>query len=89
MLVSFAVQVSALRVIGQEAAANIVGATTDTKGASVPFARISVTNDGTGLERKTTSDKEGNFVLPELPPGTYTLTAEEADFPRVRITGLQ
>jgi hypothetical protein len=89
ILVSFAVQGYALRAIGQEAAANIVGATTDTKGAAVPFARVSITNDSTGLERQTTSDKEGNFVLPDLPPGTYTLTAQSAAFPRVRMTGLQ
>jgi hypothetical protein len=87
--VSFVVQGSALRAIGQEVAANIVGATADTKGAAVPFTHVSVTNDNTGLERQTTSDKEGNFVLPELPSGTYTLTAQKADFPRVRITGLQ
>jgi len=59
-------QGSVLRAIGQEAAANLVGTTTDTKGTAVPFARVSITNDNTGLERQTTSDKEGNFVLPAL-----------------------
>jgi hypothetical protein len=88
LLVSLAVQGSALPAIGQEAA-NIVGTTADTRGVAVPFAHISVTNNGTGLERQTTSDKEGSFIIPALPPGTYTLTAQHADFPRVRITGLQ
>jgi hypothetical protein len=89
VLVSFVVQGSVLRAAGQATAANIVGATADTAGAAVPLARVSVTNDSTGLERQTTSDQEGNFVLLDLPPGIYTLTAQRAGFPRVRITGLQ
>jgi hypothetical protein len=89
ILVALVVQGSALRAIGQETAANIVGTTTDTTGAAVPFAHMTVTNDSTGLERQTTSDQEGNFVFPALPPGTYTLTAERAEFSRVRTTGLQ
>jgi hypothetical protein len=89
VLVSFVVQGSVLRAAGQATAANIVGATADTAGAAVPLARVSVTNDSTGLERQTTSDQEGNFVLLYLPPGIYTLTAQRAGFPRVRITGLQ
>ena len=89
ILVSFLVHGLALRAAGQAMAANLVGVTADTSGAAVPLAHVSVTNDSTGLERQTTSDKEGNFVLPDLPPGTYTLTAQRADFPRVRIPGLQ
>jgi outer membrane cobalamin receptor len=89
ILVSFVMQGSVLRAIGQESAANIVGTTTDTKGVAVPFACVTITNNTTGLERQTTSDKEGNFVLPALPPGVYTLTAQSASFPRMRLAGLQ
>jgi hypothetical protein len=89
ILVSLVAEGAVLQANGQEAAANIVGTTADTNAAAVPFAQVSVTNNGTGLERQTTSDKEGNFILPELPPGTYTLTAQKVDFPRVRMTGLQ
>jgi hypothetical protein len=89
ILVSFVVQGSVLRAAGQATAANLVGVTADTAGAAVPLAHVSVTNDSTGLERQTTSDQAGNFILPDLPPGTYTLTAQRADFPRVRLTGLQ
>jgi len=89
ILVSFVVQHSALRAAGQATAANLVGVTVDTAGAAVPSARVSVTNDSTGLERQTTSGLGGNFIFPDLPPGTYTLTAQRADFPRVRLTGLQ
>jgi len=89
ILVTFVMQGTVFQVAGQETAANIVGAAADTAGAAVPLAHVSVTNDSTGLERQTTSDQEGNFILPDLPPGTYTLTAQRAGYPRVRITGLQ
>ena len=89
ILVSFLVHGSALRAAGQATAANLVGVTADTAGAAVPLTHVTVTNDSTGLERQTTSNQEGNFIFPDLPPGTYTLTAQRADFPRVRLTGLQ
>jgi len=80
---------STFRALGQDATANIVGTTADAAGAAIPYTRVSVTNDGTGLERQATADREGRFLIPALPSGTYTLTAQRTGFSQVRITGLR
>jgi hypothetical protein len=70
-------------------AADISGRVTDANGAAVPHATITVTNEGSGLDRYITADQQGIFVFPLLPPGTYTLTAEAPGFSRLRLGGLQ
>ena len=80
---------STLEVAGQENTASIIGTTADASGAAIPYTRVSVTNEDTGLERQATADREGRFLLPALPPGAYTLTAQRTGFSQVRITGLR
>jgi len=80
---------STLEVTAQGNTANIIGTTADASGAAIPYTRVSVTNEDTGLERQATADREGRFLLPALPPGTYTLTAQRTGFSQVRITGLR
>lgn len=58
----------------------ILGTITDNSGAVIPAANITVKNTGTGLTRTTATDTVGNFVVPELPIGTYELTVEAKDF---------
>jgi hypothetical protein len=49
----------------------IVGTVTDPSGAVIPSAAVMVRQAGTRLERSTTSNAEGYFVVPSLPPSTY------------------
>ncbi|MBI2687825.1 MAG: TonB-dependent receptor [Acidobacteria bacterium] len=51
----------------------IVGTVEDATGAVVPNAKITVTEKSTGLVRDTTSDVSGNYSLPSLPIGTYSV----------------
>jgi hypothetical protein len=58
----------------------ILGTVTDSSGAAVSGATVSVKNTGTGLLRTVTTDDDGNYSAPELPIGTYSVTVEKSGF---------
>jgi hypothetical protein len=60
----------------------ISGTVSDSTGAAVPNATVTVTNQGTGASRTTTANPEGYYVVPNLPPGTYTVAASAPGFKR-------
>jgi outer membrane receptor protein involved in Fe transport len=63
---------------GSAAAATLQGRVLDPQGRTVAGARVAIEDQGTALRREATSDPQGAFTLPEIPPGTYTLRAEAA-----------
>lgn len=58
----------------------ITGVITDPSGAVVSGVAITVTNIGTQLVRKTSTNASGNYVLPSLPSGDYNVRAEKEGF---------
>src|SRR2546423_3214023 len=58
----------------------ILGTVTDPNGALVPGAKVTAKNIGTGIERETVTDGEGNYTLAELPIGTYEVKATQTGF---------
>lgn len=67
----------------------ILGSVTDTTGASVPGAKVTVRNVDTGLVRTTETTPDGTYSVPELPIGTYTVTIEKNGFQTAVTTGVQ
>ena len=59
----------------QRNTATVFGTVTDSSGGFITAARIRIANDDTGQESATVSDAVGNFILPDLAPGRYSLTA--------------
>jgi hypothetical protein len=59
----------------QTVTGTLLGTVTDSTGAVVPNVKIIATQADAGVTRETTSNESGNFTMPNLPPGTYTLTA--------------
>ena len=59
-----------------QAVGEILGEVTDPSGAVVPNAKITATEERTGLSFETVSTDAGNYSLPRLPIGTYTMKAE-------------
>jgi hypothetical protein len=59
---------------------SILGTVTDTSGAVVAGAQVSVKNVATGLERDTRTTADGSYLIPELPIGTYDVTVSMASF---------
>ncbi len=69
-----------LPVAAQTTSGSIVGTVTDTSGAIVPGASVTITNVDTGSTTKTTTDSSGNYVVTPLPVGHYSVTVEAQGF---------
>jgi hypothetical protein len=76
-------------VSAQTAGGSIVGKIQDKDGAGLPGVTVTAKNKETGLERSTTSDSEGNFLLPSLPVGVYTVTADLQGFAPVNVSDVK
>ncbi len=73
----------------QTQSARLVGTVHDTTGAVVPNAKVSATNSATKLRTDTTTNATGDYVLPALQPGTYTLNVEATGFRKAAIDGIE
>jgi hypothetical protein len=58
----------------------IRGQVTDTSGAPIPNATVSVKNADTGYTREVMTGANGEYLAPNLPLGTYSVTATSASF---------
>lgn len=56
------------------------GTVTDPSGSVVPGATIKVTNDATGETHTVVATSNGNYLVPLLPPGRYTVDATGKGF---------
>src|SRR6266850_5310478 len=70
----------------QSASANLSGTVVDQNGAVVPGANVKVSNTATGLQREVTTNDQGSFSVPLLPPTTYTVRVERQGFAPVEAT---
>ncbi|HLJ26236.1 MAG TPA: TonB-dependent receptor [Candidatus Angelobacter sp.] len=68
--------------------AQLHGTVTDPSGAAIVGAHIKAAQTSTGLIRSTTSGPEGNFSLPNLPVGPYTLEVTSQGFQDYLQTGI-
>src|SRR5690349_18092839 len=67
----------------------IDGRVTDSSGAVLPGATITIVNVGTGLTTTQVTDDNGTYTATNLPVGAYTVSAEIEGFRRAQRTGLQ
>ncbi|WP_182276418.1 carboxypeptidase-like regulatory domain-containing protein [Granulicella sp. 5B5] len=58
----------------------VVGSITDPSGAVIPDATITVTDMASKSARTTVSNKAGQYIVPDVPPGTYDVKATRAGF---------
>jgi outer membrane receptor protein involved in Fe transport len=77
LIILHALQVAAF---AQSSTATLSGTVTDANNAVVPGAHVTATNNGTGLKREATTSGSGTFVIPLLPPSTYTVLVENQGF---------
>lgn len=68
----------------QAASGSVEGTVTDTSGAVVPDAKVTATNQSTGLVREAASNSEGLFRLLLLPVGDYEVTVVKQGFSTVK-----
>jgi hypothetical protein len=80
---------AAAGLVGQIVTASLDGTVTDPSGAVVPAAKVKVVNTSTNFEVHATTDTDGRFLFPSLPPGgPYTVTVEAAGFNTEERSGL-
>jgi len=68
--------------------ATIFGLVTDTSGALIAGANITVTNSQRGVTRKTTSNSDGEYTVAKIPIGNYEMSAEARGFQKLLRTGI-
>ncbi len=66
----------------------ILGVVKDSSGGVVAGAQVTVRNTGTALSRTFTTGSDGSYEFPDLPIGTYDVTATGAGFQPLTSTGL-
>src|ERR1700761_5502986 len=72
----------------QEFRATISGRVADKSGAVVPHAAVVVTNIDTGAKTQTTSNESGEFTVPFLLPGKYSVSVGATGFEKYLHQGL-
>src|SRR5262245_16217447 len=65
------------------------GTVADPTGAVIPAATITIVNIQTGAQRSTVADSQGRYLMPQVTPGTYKLTARARGFADVVFNELQ
>jgi hypothetical protein len=68
--------------------ASIQGVVTDTSGAVIQNATVTITNDATQVKHSTATSGSGLYSFPNISIGTYTLEATAAGFERYRHTNI-
>lgn len=67
-------------IFAQSFRGKILGTVTDQNGAVVQGASVTAKNVGTGIERTTTTDSDGNYSFAEMPIGTYEVRVSQGSF---------
>ena len=62
--------------------ASVNGVVRDPSGAVIPDVKITLRNEATAVESKTTTSAAGNYSITSIPAGTYTFSAESSGFKR-------
>ena len=67
----------------------VSGTVTDPSSAAIPSAKLTLVDVEKGFSFTAAADSEGRFILRQIPPGTYNLTAEATNFQSQRKDGVK
>jgi hypothetical protein len=73
---------------GQTFQGGIRGKVADISGAVIGLAKITLSEDGTGISRATVSNDEGQYSFSALNPATYSITVEKPGFKTLQKKGI-
>ncbi len=71
----------------QGTSSRVTGTVLDQKGAAIPGATVTLTNEATSLSTTTESTGTGNYVFDSVQVGTYTITVEKDGFRKFQSGG--
>ena len=86
-IILFLATSGAITAYGQSTA-TLSGTVTDPSGAAVPQAQVTVHNLSTGVDRVVTSDSAGQYAVPSLQPGNYSVTLHAPGFADYKVASL-
>src|SRR4029077_11266689 len=72
----------------QVSGATLSGTVTDSSGAAIPKAQVTITDVATGVARKIATDNAGLYTAPNLLPGEYQLSVTAPGFSTQQRTGI-
>ena len=75
--------------LAQATAGAILGRVVDVQGSVVPAATVTVRNGATGMTQTSETSGVGEYSVPALPPGDYTLTIARSGFTQLTRGGLR
>lgn len=75
--------------IAQTTFGSVVGNVSDSQGASVPGASVTLTNTATSEVRKITTGGSGTFSFADVKPGVYRLDVDETGFKHFTLNSLE
>jgi hypothetical protein len=75
--------------MAQDFRATVTGRVVDASKAAIPGAQVQVKNAGTNEVTTVVTDEEGNYKVPFLNPGTYSVTVEVNGFKKFIKAGLE
>lgn len=67
---------------------SIVGQVSDSPGAVVPSATVTLTDRASKVTSTTTTNAEGRFALPAVKPGTYDVSITKQGFQKLVVPGV-
>ena len=88
MVLSLTFLFSSAARLNAQALSGINGTVTDTSGAVIPNAHVTVTNIATQVSTKATTTSAGEYRITDLVPGTYTVKVEVSGFADYVLNGL-
>jgi len=68
--------------------AEVLGTVKDPGGNAIPKANVTLLNQGTSIESKTTTDETGNYDFFNVKVGRYTVTVEATGFSKASATNI-
>jgi hypothetical protein len=74
---------------GAVTSGTIAGYVYDKSGGVIPQAKVTVTNEGTGVEQTGATDSYGHFSFPNLPAGSYLIRVQMKGFQEATIKNFQ
>jgi hypothetical protein len=80
MFVVAAALAAATAAIAQTSFGSVVGTVTDPTGATIPGARVVLTNNGSNLSQTTEAGPAGTYTFLNLAPGSYSITVTSTGF---------
>ncbi len=79
-LAVFALLTLTCSAFGQVQNGQITGTVTDPTGAAIANAKVTATNTATNFSINTTTNSSGNYIVKELPVGSYKVNSEASGF---------